>query len=939
MHETLLHALNHHVAKRGGKVFTRHLFGETVQELTFSSFQERAAQIARFLAGEGCGGGDLVLIFLPTSPEVLASLVGTMMLGGVPSLMPLPSAKQHPSIYWTSHRALLDRIKPRFLLTDSVHAEQMKEHKLNQEGCRIVVIEDVPDAPAEVPAIAATKDDVALLQHSSGTTALKKGVMLSHGAILRQVEAYASSLNATSEDQLASWLPVYHDMGLISCSVMPLVLGQTVTIVSPFQWTARPALLLDVIDRYGGDFVWMPNFAFEHLARVVPATWQGDLSGVRAFINCSEPCKPETFDRFRARFAERGLRREALQVCYAMAETVFAVSQTPLHEPARVIEVDREILRTNRRAEKPSTPERALRLLSNGIVIEGLTVMIRDPETRETLEADRVGEIAISGSFLFDGYYKALDITAERLDDGVYFTRDMGFVREGELYVLGRRDDLIIVNGRNLHAHEVEAIVATVPGLKPGRAVAFGLFNETIASEELVIVAERDSACMDEGDATRHVRECVFDQTSIDVKDVAIVDPDWLVKTTSGKISREKNRDKYIACRDRANVTYPQSPEMAQDTLTTILHIVSRLFRVPAKRLSRTTVAAEVPGWDSLAHATLVIEVEKALEVTFPDAEIFSFANIGALADRAAELRSSNAVSPARQLLETDDASIVRMGEAAGEADLVIFAGAAQSFGGLTMLDFASTLNGTRAQNYRKFFVTDKKNCWFTKVADTIAQSINTASERPKVLIGNSMGGYGALMLASRLTNVVGVLSFVPQPVPPPSVTEGDEITGESWFVQPTAGIPTCVIYGEIDDEDGKAQVTTTFTDPAWHRMLILPNCGHNVVRYLNRCQLLSEVLLASLTSATMISRIAEIIQTVEPSADELTTHLLKLGPRKMQRALAYVASRRSAEGLAPLGDEEIEAAIERRREKRERKKRKLANRLVALESDFLSVS
>lgn len=907
-------------------MFTRHLSGDVVQELTFSSFRDRAAQISEFLARHGCGAGNLILIFLPTSPDVLTSFIGTMMVGAIPSLMPLPSAKQHPSIYWTSHLALLRRTRPRFLLTDRVHAAHMKEHKLDEEGCGIVVIEDIPDVPSAVPDITAMRTDVALLQHSSGTTALKKGVMLSHGAILRQVDAYAASLSATSDDRIASWLPTYHDMGLIACSIMPLVLGQTVTIISPFHWTGRPSIILDAIVRHGGEFVWMPNFAFEHLARVVPPTWQGDLSGVRAFINCSEPCKPETFDRFYERFGGHGLRREALQVCYAMAETVFAVTQTPLASAVNSIEVDAELLRTGRRAEEPSTAGRSMRLLSNGPALSGMTVTIRDPDTREKLGENHIGEIALSGEFLFDGYYNAPDITAERLQDGVYFTRDMGFVRNGELYVLGRRDDLIIVNGRNLHAHEVEAIVGAVAGLKPGRTVAFGLFNERTASEELVIIAEREGASTDDDEAARRVRELVFDQTGIDVSDVAFVDREWLVKTTSGKISREKNRDKYLATVPRREQAPGPAPGGdADDASCVVIGVVAQLFRVPPERLSRETVAADVPGWDSLAHSTLVIEVEKALEITFPDSEIFGFANVGALADRAAELRQSGAAVADRVVLETDQVSIVRMGDPGEDPDLVIFAGAAQSFGGLTMLDFASTLSETEARNCRKFFVTDKKSSWFTEVANTIADAINAVSPGPKVLIGNSMGGYGALALAPLLNNVVGILSFVPQPAPPPSVADQTGRTGEEWLVRPTAGIPTCVIYGEIEDEAGKAQVSKTFSDQALQRILILPNCGHNVVTYLNGQGILPDVLLATLAPATMIERISELIDSVVPSAAELTTHVLRLRPVKMRRALGYLSTRRSAEGLPPLEEKDIEAAIQRRREKMERKRAKAA--------------
>lgn len=916
MHPSLLHALDHHVATRGEAVFTRHLSANGAAELTFAAFRQRAAQVARFLAGAGCVRGDVVLIFLPTSPDVLASFVGAMMAGAVPALMPLPSAKQHPAVYWESHRALLRRIKPKVLLTDRASAAEMTRNNLHRGRRTILAIEDVPAAPVAVPTPTAGQADVALLQHSSGTTALKKGVMLSHGAILRQVEAYAASLGATGADAVATWLPLYHDMGLIACSIMPLILGQTVTILDPFAWVARPAGLLDAAERYGCRFVWMPNFAFEHMARTVPESWAGDLSGIRAFINCSEPCKPETFDRFRRRFAAHGLRADALQVCYAMAETVFAVSQTAPGAAPRVIEVDRAALRDERRARPVSVAGQGIGLLSNGAVLPGLTVAIRDPETHEPLGERAVGEIAVAGAFLFDGYHNAPDITAERLRGGTYFTRDLGFLADGELFVLGRKDDLIIVNGRNLHAHEVEAIAADVPGVKAGRVVAFGVFSEVNSSEELVIVAERASADADDAGIARALRERVFDETNIDAKDIRIVDADWLVKTTSGKMSREKNREKYLAVGGAATSGLVVAGEDADDTLAAVVAVIARLFRVPAAGISRATVANDVPGWDSLAHSTLILEVEKALGIGFADDEMFSFADVGALVDRAAALRSAGTPAASRILLDDDEISIVRIGEAGDGPDIVIFAGKAAQFGGQTMMDFASTFSGTSAAGLRKIFVTDKKRHWFTAAPDRIAAEINAVSTGPKVLIGNSMGGYGALSIGPKLSHVVSILAFVPQHCPPRRVMKELGRTGPEWSVRPMAGVPTCIIFGEVDDDKGKPWILEQFATGDRHAVVILPNCGHNVVRYLKTKNLLADMLLTGLTPDRMIDQVKAAIATVKPSAKELTRSVLNSKPVKKQRAIPHLIARRAADGLPPLTPEEIDAVSSRDRKR-----------------------
>ncbi len=363
-----------------------------------------------------------------------------------------------------------------------------------------------------------------------------------------QVELYAARLGMSEADHVVSWLPLYHDMGLIACTVMPLVLGQTVTCLDPFQWVARPASLLDALQRYDGQFTWMPNFAFEHLVRGVPDDYAGDLSRVRAFINCSEPCKAETFERFAMRFAPLGVRPHQLQVCYAMAETVFAVSQTAAGEAPRALRVDVDRLHREGIAADPSRDGIAARVLSTGRPLAGVDAWIKDDDGRD-LPDNAVGEVVLGGAILFAGYFNDPETTRDRMADGRYRTRDLGFMRDGELYVLGRKDDLLIVNGRNLHAHEVEALIDGVDGIKPGRAVAFGVFNDEVGSEELIVIAEREPARQPNLDQalSRAVRRAIHEQTSIEVKVCRIVEPGWLIKTSSGKIGREANRTKYLS--------------------------------------------------------------------------------------------------------------------------------------------------------------------------------------------------------------------------------------------------------------------------------------------------------------------------------------------------------------------------------------------------------
>lgn len=524
------------------------IFAASGQTLTYAELYRESLRLAGLLRGAGARRGDLVLIFLPTHPDAYAAFVGAMLLGAVPSFMPTPSPKQEPGQYWRDHAALLTRATPRLIVTDDPTADAIAASGVLVDSLVTLLRVGQSRVPLPEEAIVASRpDEVALLQHSSGTTGLKKGVMLSHAAILAQVGAYAEALLATDRDIVATWLPIYHDMGLVSSTLLPLMLGQTIVILDPFGWAARPATLLTAIARTGATLVWQPNFAFEHLTRTVRAEdCDADLSGVRAFINCSEPCRPATVDRFAAHFASLGVRPDQLQACYAMAETVFAVTQTRPAGTVRRLSVAAAALRGEGLARPPGEGEARLEVLSNGPPIAGMWVVAVTPQGEARGERE-VGELLVGGTSLFDGYFRLPEQTAERLSAVGLRTRDLGFVADGEVYVLGRLDDLIIVHGRNYTAGEIEAAVNAVPGVRPGRAVAFGIDNPQVGSQDIVLVAESELDAEAAAGLSRRLKRVVQQEIGVALFEVRIVRPGWLSKTTSGKISRERNRLRYLA--------------------------------------------------------------------------------------------------------------------------------------------------------------------------------------------------------------------------------------------------------------------------------------------------------------------------------------------------------------------------------------------------------
>lgn len=510
--------------------------------LTYRGLAEKSASYASSYASRGVRAGDSIAIVLPQCADQYPAFIGALLLGAIPAFLPTPSVRQDPEIFWQIQSATLSRMRAKVMV---VETSSSKELAARMPGHETSVLDVSRVSPGTVPArLEISEDEVAFLQHSSGTTGLKKGVELSHRAVLSQIDAYSDALGIGDADRIATWLPHYHDMGLVACFLLPAVLGLSVVCLDPFEWVLEPTRLLDVIDEYECTLAWLPNFAFHHILRAPRRGGQWRLQRMRAFIDCSEPCKPETLERFRDAFSDSGLQQNALHVCYAMAENVFAVTQTSLQSKPPIIEVDGDALRSEKRVRRPSSTERAVRLVSCGKPIATARVAIRSDDGTLAAEGS-VGEILVGGSTLFSGYHGATE-PPDTLQDGWYTTGDVGFVQDGELYVVGRTDDLIIVNGRNLYAHDVEHIVNLHSSVKPGRAVALGVWSETKGSHELVLVVETPGGVSDLM-LRRRISDVVSSATGATVSVVRFVEPGWLVKTTSGKISREANLAKYVA--------------------------------------------------------------------------------------------------------------------------------------------------------------------------------------------------------------------------------------------------------------------------------------------------------------------------------------------------------------------------------------------------------
>jgi fatty-acyl-CoA synthase len=513
--------------------------------VTGQALLRRVQGFANLIGPARDGARKLVGVCCYSGLDLHAAFLGALWSGHVPTMLAPPSPRMEPEKYERSFRRMLGHLKPDLLFLDAQAQDKLEPGTLS--SCACIDPSTVPDAEA-VPFRNASPGDIALVQHSSGTTGLQKGVALSHAAILDHHEHYSRRLGLGSEDVVVSWLPLYHDMGFVACFLLPLIEGVELVELSPFDWVRRPVSLFEQITRHRGTLCWLPNFAFSFLASSVRRSQlEGlDLTSIRAWINCSEPVRVESWSRFKDSFAAVGVSESQHTTSYAMAENVFAVTQS---EPgsARTLWVDRNLARQDQSITLQ--PEgHGTALASNGRPLPS-TEVVALGENDLPLEAGTVGELAIRGSHRFHGYFRRDDLTQAAVNPAGWFrTGDIGFLHDGEVYVSGRKKDLIIIAGRNLHPEDVEDAVNDIKEVNTGRVVAFGLPDARSGTEKLVVLAELALGFSGNPRVVElSIRKQVAQTLDMTASVVRVVPPRWLVKSTSGKVARGDSRRKYLA--------------------------------------------------------------------------------------------------------------------------------------------------------------------------------------------------------------------------------------------------------------------------------------------------------------------------------------------------------------------------------------------------------
>ena len=531
--------------------------GEEPFRWTFSSLLKAAESFAVGLKKKGVQRGDVCATVIRHNKYFYPIYLSISSIGAIPAILAYPNPRLHPDKFRHGLEGMSKSSGLDWILTEKAISEVIEplvtkenstirgiffplewEKDLKFEGKELELINEVR---ANIK-----NTDPALLQHSSGTTGLQKPVLLSHKAVLDFVTNYGKALELSPEDKIISWLPLYHDMGLIAAFHLPLAFGIPVVQMDTFEWIMIPSLLMEVISKEKGTLTWQPNFAYNILAEKVH---EDDLEGIsldsmRMFINCSEPVRDRSNKLFYNRYKKYGVKENSLSSSFGMAEVTFLATQSPPGEILKKLNVNRQKLSMGI-VEIMEGEENTRDCVSSGKVIDGCEIIIIDEEGSEVKEG-YVGELLIKSVSLFDGYRNYPEKTAAVLKDGWYYSGDYGFCHEGYYYIIGRKKDIIIVAGNNVYPEDVEDLVSHVKGVVPGRVVAFGEYDEEIGSEQISVVAET-KIIEEEGRKKLKLDIIIAGMTEdINIKKVYLVPSRWLIKSSAGKPSRKTNRERLV---------------------------------------------------------------------------------------------------------------------------------------------------------------------------------------------------------------------------------------------------------------------------------------------------------------------------------------------------------------------------------------------------------
>jgi len=575
--ETLLDVLRYrakHDAERAHLLITEEDAGgaERSLTLTFGELYAAGQRCAAELARRGVPVGGRVSLMLPTSRAFFVCYAGILLAGAIPVPIYPPFRADRIEEYAARQSAILNNAEVCLLLT--FRRAEGVAHLLEPRVRSLTAVVDAerlldaadkapPPAPGALPAHltgsrARRSTDIALLQYTSGSTGDPKGVVLTHANLLANMRAIGTAVNMGPGDVGISWLPLYHDMGLIGAWLTLLLFGMPLAVMSPLAFLTRPERWLWAFHKHRGTIAAAPNFAYELCVRkIADKDIEGlDLSSWRVAMNGAEPVNPETMERFTARFARYGFRNESHLPVYGLAESSLAVTVPPPNRAPRIDRVERETFATNGRAAPALSPQiSTISFVSSGTALPEHEVRIVDQQGNEVPDRTE-GFLWFRGPSATTGYYHNESATKNLLPFGPparpgefawVDSGDRAYRADNEIYVTGRLKDIIIKGGRNLYPHEIEELTARVDGIRKGCIVAFGLKDEGSGTEKLVVVAEvRERDARKLATMSAAVTDQIMRGLGLPPDRVELIPPGSIPKTSSGKLRREETKQLFL---------------------------------------------------------------------------------------------------------------------------------------------------------------------------------------------------------------------------------------------------------------------------------------------------------------------------------------------------------------------------------------------------------
>ena len=622
--------------------------------LTYGALDAQAGRVAAALARHARGPTRALLLY-PPGLEFIAALFGCFRAGVVAVPVAVPDPRDVESGLRRIERVAADADASIVLTTDALWAAAQPLASrvpalVEREWCATDALDGTPAVECEPAAVAA--DDLALLQYTSGSPGTPRGVMITHANLLAQGRCLIDLLALDARTVAVGWLPLHHDMGLVGTVLTPMQLGCAVVLLSPVDFLHRPLRWLEALSRYGGTVGTAPNFAYDVCVRKsTPAERRAlDLTRWRIALNGAEPVRADTCARFAAAFAPCGFRRAAFVPCYGLAEATLMVAGGPAASPLVERVVDGGALERHVVRDVADGASGARTIVGCGRVVPESEVAVVHPETLAECRADEVGELWVTGPSVAAGYWRRpaeTDATfharlAGRPERAFLRTGDLGFLRDGVVFVTGRSKDLIVVRGRNHYPQDVERTVEGAhPSLRPGCGAAFAFRDGD--EERLAIVQEMAPAAdAAPADATRAIRAAVAREHQLHAHVVVLIPPRTIPKTSSGKIRRRETRAAFEEGRLRPIAVStgaagePSTPSAADELRAWIIDRIAELRNVPASQIGPDEVFLEL-GVDSAEAADLIATLEGKLGRRIPMRMLLEHPTVAQLARALAE--------------------------------------------------------------------------------------------------------------------------------------------------------------------------------------------------------------------------------------------------------------------------------------------------------------